>query len=1103
MIIIRAHAFPVKTGRHRSKMLALLMAFLVTLVPVMGCLDNPKVDVPDEKDPPYTGYHPGYQVITTNTVWNDLEGLTSGPVRVTNGSKLRLDGCDLKIPIEDMAFFNRPWFVVEEGSFLEFEDSKVEIIMDPRLEGAMRMGRSNFGSGEFPPSSVNGTLLLYRTVNLVGTVDPVLGFDVRALGGLTFVVAIQEVPGADLTIIDKVPLTGDGIGWWNHIEVPLDQYVGTAPRVAIFQMEDSLPLALMTIPVVTDGGRSPPLDDFGIGFNGGWATHGLDDIEYLLSSRYNENWLIECRGEVRLWSSVITSAPKTPRSMTKNDDEIVDDDPWSSKPKNLDFLPKGFHINVDGGSLEVIGSEVTHVPIHLNSSSLHVIDSTFIGYDCVNLASSNGSVEDSVFTYETWRTWNISTENYPNFDWALSAYNITRQIDLTLTGCVFEDFPEAIDLNNAAVDIINCEFRRNQEVAIWDHRDGTDSIWTDISTGNTFNDCEGVLYFRTHGALLDFKGPISLSRANVLNAYRHRELDIGSGRELPEIKLLSMNLNRSVIALPTFLAYADGDTYTVTNLRTELYTSWGGWASVDLDTTKSFFDDIYYWYDEWYFTVSHWGFFNVDTYEVPPLEKEWLTRLAIDLRFRKRPGNLSIMINFDGERTKNLTIWDFEWDNLAKRYIEPYVDVPPGRHILEIVLTDEQSWNNIPATFTKTVEMDIIRIAENTGPDILSQAPLRDGTVILVDPNVTFTSSGPVEFVHVNTPTTFSLNISGNSSLSIPSIGRNDWKDFRIDIQGEGHLHLGNGSMGEADINIFGGSLSMEGVEMIGLSLVGRASHVSVEDCDVLLGQIFNLIKGTNMTIRSSFIEANSRFVIVNDSDLRFIDCELSSPHNFEMEMTMVGNSSFEMIGCHVTDATIRLLHLRGDWECLVTGCAFSGDEGVIEIDEHEDMDDGERMPLPVGSIDDNTFEGTNSGIVMPYWILDGVLGENELKEGARILAKYHWESTDYRVGPDPNMIIFFIEGKGSALYYDDWPFDGHQGYVKNVLYLDVTHDITVALEPPKAQGIVSMSSVSVYYGNPWISQFIPIDPLLEVNEVEFTIWEDMWGMVTLWKKAN
>ncbi len=1076
------------------------------LVPLMGCLDEPRDDEKEPNGPPYTGEHPGYEVITTDTEWRDLEGLTPGPVWVANGSKLRIEGCDLKIPIEDMAYFFRPWFVVEEGSFLEFEDSKVEITMDPRLKGALRMPYSVNLTSTFPPPPVTGQApLLFRTLNLVDTTAPVLTVDVRPLGEVTFVVGIQEAPGEELEVLGQYHLSADERGDWDRIEVPLEDYSGGTPRAVFFLKDDIVPHAIMTVPTVTDGGRSPPHDDFSFEFDGGWATVNLDDVDDMVYSWFDESWFIECRGEVRVWSSTMSCAPEAPRTKYEwSEDDLLRVDEPRSRPRNLDVLGEGWHVDVDGGSLEIVGSDFSHLPIHLNSSSVHILDSTLVGNNLLNLASSNGSVEDTDFIHETVRTWEYDRWRDLTFEWAVSACNVSEYIDFTLTGCSFDGFPEAIDLNDADVDITGCEFWRNQNVAVWDHREGLEDGWTELSVDNLFQDCEGILYLRTHTAVIDFNGPVPLSRYNFYGFTDHEELDIGPDASLPEVKLLIMHENLSVISLPTFIAYADGGTRPVDSLRTELYTNWGGWAIADLDTSMAHFDDVYNWYDEWYFTASHWGFFNNDPYTVPPVEKGWLIRVGVDFRFRKNPGDVSVLIDLDGRRIENDTIYEFDWNNQGKAYIQPYVDVPPGRHKLEITLTDAKPWFDIEPTFTKSVEIDLIRVTEHSEPDILSKGPLHAGTVILVDQNVTFRSEGPIEFVHVNTPTKVSFNISNNSTLVLSSIGRNDRKDIDFDVRGGGRLELGNGTVGFADIDLEGGSLRLVDVKMFYLDLSGSGCNVSVEECEVLISHDLYLRDGSAMTFRSSEICATlgpSRGRL-RDSGLMYTDCLISSKYSFAIEFKMEANSSIEVKGCDVTNVFLEVLHATGDWEGHITDCTFSGEYAGILVDLHEDSVDGETMPLPRGLVEGNTFEGPDCGIVMNSCILGEYLGENLLKRGARMLAKYHWRFNASGPGGDDTEGLFFVEGKGAAPYYDDWPFDDFQGREHGVLFLDVTSDRSIVLAPPEATGIIRSSGTN-YRGDLYFSQFITIDITDPVNELVILDWDSMLEIVEQWKANN
>ncbi|MCK4970031.1 MAG: hypothetical protein KAS77_05870, partial [Thermoplasmata archaeon] len=240
------------------KFAAIVVAILLVLVGLVGALVWMQLDqgedIDDDRDEGWSAYRDLLYVVDGDARWTDWDLTLNVSIEVEAGGSLLLEDSRIEIPIENLALSYSPAIYVRRGGSLELNRSELVISVDPELDTAW-VCTSDYYSDLIPH--------MWRVVNLVGTTAPVLEFDIELWSeGCRVAVAVQVAPDTDMELLGV--FGADEVGWrkWSHVEVQLDDYIGTTPRVVVFVNGPSGKTLLLSDLRVNDGNGPLPGDLF-------------------------------------------------------------------------------------------------------------------------------------------------------------------------------------------------------------------------------------------------------------------------------------------------------------------------------------------------------------------------------------------------------------------------------------------------------------------------------------------------------------------------------------------------------------------------------------------------------------------------------------------------------------------------------------------------------------------------------------------------------------------------------------------------------------------------------------------------------------------------
>ena len=144
----------------------------------------------------------------------------------------------------------------------------------------------------------------------------------------------------------------------------------------------------------------------------------------------------------------------------------------------------------------------------------------------------------------------------------------------------------ALDLTWANVELSGCDFDRTRRLAIWDHESTGLGGWYEVSADNMFINCEGHLYLRTHGAVLDFTGP-GMDGPFFGRSSSYSTPMYWGDPELPMFDDLDHLSSSCRLVMPTEVTDADGTWTAIPNMTMWLGNDWGGQVEVTVDTSET------------------------------------------------------------------------------------------------------------------------------------------------------------------------------------------------------------------------------------------------------------------------------------------------------------------------------------------------------------------------------------------------------------------------------------------------------------------------------------------------------------------------------------
>lgn len=546
--------------------------------------DGDRVEYPSDQVP--EGLEPEPIVINTDDTWTGREEILRRPIIVRAGATLSLVECNLTVDLLELVLGNQSWITVDEGGSLKMDNTRLAIVYDHRLEGAVIAGGYE---GTTQPWSVS------RAVNLRGTEEPVLSFELFWWkGNGTVTVAAQPGPGDDLEEVTVIEPDEGRTREWIEYELSLANHSGEVVRLVIFTNTSGYMDVFIGKTWVLDEASDLPYDSFETGrvWEDGWLCRGFSPL-FMSMTWELQNWrpLITAHGDVELQSSIIEAPPGLPRGDQRYSSSKYQPAPLEeavgSTSLNWAKTTRGGHINVQGSRISLEASSIVNVPVVVFESQISIRGSNLTGdADLLAINESGGTIEGTILTCLSFEELQPKSSGYYPGDRGVAigiGYNISLG-PIAIHDCRFVGARIALDLNHAWVELDGCEFINFSEKAIWAHDTRGLGAWGEINELNTFSDSEGARFFESHTAIIELLGPGRPPEGWVY-ARNTGFVDWEGLEDGPLQSIIHVDAYRAYILMPTFIVDSSGYGLTVDEVVIDVWTQWGGAEAIVLDSS--------------------------------------------------------------------------------------------------------------------------------------------------------------------------------------------------------------------------------------------------------------------------------------------------------------------------------------------------------------------------------------------------------------------------------------------------------------------------------------------------------------------------------------
>jgi hypothetical protein len=240
------------------------------------------------------------------------------------------------------------------------------------------------------------------------------------------------------------------------------------------------------------------------------------------------------------------------------------------------------------------------------------------------------------------------------------------------------------------------------------------------------------------------------------------------------------------------------------------------------------------------------------------------------------------------------------------------------------------------------------------------------------------------------------------------------------------------------------------------------------------------------------------------DSGLRMANVTFRASHGVaggsDLDASLEGGSSLAIEGSRFDGCSLKVVHDGElDWMLEVVGCDFAA-PAVLSVDESYDWAAYGNLKDPqnaTGRIDNNTFDGAASGLVlmMTHGALPG--HDNAFLNGARFMAHYR---PDYP-GKRPGDVRYIPEFVGDMLGMAWSVLDGEVAGERWDVFVDLGEDLS-KLASPKSVTLMVISPGDTYSnldaGTIW---FTKVDPTAKVLMFIVPDWGTLEGLI--WPLRN
>jgi hypothetical protein len=1038
--------------------------------------------------------------IEDDVQWKGLDERMEYPVSIEPEASLTIVDSDIRVALEDLIFWEAPAFNISWGGTLALSNSNLTIDAHPGLKNALL--DTEIYSQMAP--------VIWRAVNLLDAVDPVLEFDVEFLRGYSnVVVAVQRTPDDRLEPLEVLNAEEVGLREWADVRVSLHEYVGSAPRVALFVHNSTAYDAILTNVRVTDGGEPLKGDILGKGnlYDDGWAEEHFGTFLSVIDRYSYDDYelhiqpLVSGRGDVSIVDSNVLSSPGLrrdwrgyyPMAAGKPNKGLGAIEWTSPKRGGIDIM----------GDLEVLRSQVTYVPITVAYGSTHLTDSSFIG-DCevVTLLGGDATVEGCDLAFVSGDgIWNDNL-NLGN-TWLLA---IESPDDLsTVEGCSFsgEGIGIGLHLNRATVDIDNNAFT-GLGAGLWVHEVEEDMKWSSVGPAMDFDPSCDLYYLETHECTVDFEG------TNEPWVGTNEPVQWGRERleELPALGEIFMaeyeTPHYSVFSVPVLLVGPDIGVHLVEEVSVHVSPHWHEGKTVFFSPQER---TVVVYLEENEVQPGYTYFYS-PIFDVGNVSGALFHRMRAyaDMTWLEDPY---VNVTMDGRFLERIDIneSDYNWSD-GSANIDLVHSIPPGPHEMNVSMA--ASWYEFHEYI---IELDYVKFwvyrmtGNETWEDVADWLAGRSHGIVMVDAGVRLEG--------------IEHNMTGHE-LSYQRLVILTWEgshlgfdSFRTTYQWMSFTTSGNGTMDFVDLDLYGYhtirnvTLTIDSLTSPYYYMESYGAHVEYTG-SIEAGTCFmQNMNGTEVIIDGVDISLEDALDIYGfGSHLTLRDSSITTDGMATAYIGTIYGAVTVVESCTFTGVplAVRFHDVNNSW--FVEDCTFIGHRAFMTLEMgnwvHIDGADPSLVIPHNASISGNRFSGEGSGFLFDVELL-GLMEDNRVSDGAKAYVRY-----------SPEVVV---AGTGYNTYnmstldcYDFYKL-GRLAYTSNEdaynLLLDVSADpldvadpgyvpvvVWVTSTPSSSRGYVSgftqipiASDQMIVRGVEWDNIYASIDVMLEDFNIEDNWW--------------
>ena len=982
------------------KFAAIVVAILLVLGGLVGALFwtqmNDDEDIDDEEGEGWSAIGDWSYHVDGDARWTDWNLTLHGSIEVETGGSLLLEDCRIEVPIEDLAFSYNSAIYVQWGGSLELMRSELVITADPELDGAW-LCTSDYYSDLIPH--------MWRVVNLEGATAPVLEFDLELWSeDCRIAVAVQVAPDAEMELIGVFGT--DDVGWrrWSHVEVPLDSYIDTIPRVVVFVNSPGAKILLLSDLRINDGDGPLPEDLFMTGDpqEDGWSIEDFRSFADFLRDRYEEaiTTLITSEGDVRVIDSRIGSPTGLGQISGEYKPQLstVEEDVWTAQA----YAASLGDIVILDSSLTILDSDVSFVPFFVTDCNVEIGGTEFVGNNAmVTLSGCEGSISGSSFTSS--RGMELPSLMFSDdIMWQVAIEGVDSPQDFVIEDCTFSGHGMeggdgyGLHLNDADIRPRGCIFD-GLEVAFWNHEGNPGLGWNSVADLNTFGDDCAYWYIDTRETRLEFDGP---GRPSQWEAYGYWEsISYEDGPRVPFDVYIYRGEIFDIIFAPVVMTGPDLGVVPVVNVTVRVDTDWTYSRLVSFDP-----------HDE----VT--GFWLTD--QNGPSDPMWaIFRLAHERGYNAGRVHQEISIFLYGFYHQDPTV-DLYRDGMFIRRLDVEIDVWPDgiqetfvnySHDMDIPVGVHNVTLSLIAFYTHTqsrislgdYNITFLRIDQSVDDLDTTSLAKANHAVILLDPWV---EQDGVDLMFATAMMyNYRLDIImwNGSRIVLETIDVRRYSGLEIYSKGPGEVVIGEVSSSYLFHEASNTSVVYQGPMEGSLSLVIMTSDVVMNAR--LRGRSFwvLLMDGSDLTMEGSVMEFTDEVEIeAKGSNATIGGCTFSATEgSLPVLLTAKENASIRMLDCTFRGASLYASPRDVNCTLDVKDCTFKDPGSYLMLLNYKGPGYWDVRYIPPiipreGEISGNIFDGLDTGLVFNIDHIDVFLGPNSFNDGAQALALFTTQVT-------------------------------------------------------------------------------------------------------------